>query len=253
MCDETMLGNTHPSQRPFRQRILLSLWVLISWMHLATRLQSTAAEAERPSDFVRLDHAIPDIVLDLKYATTDNFTGQVVAGYETPACWITRAAANALVKVQEELRPMGLSLMVFDAFRPQKAVDFFVAWSLKPDESASIKARYYPKVAKKDLFPQGFISEKSGHTRGSTVDLTLCSLSDDTPPQPLDMGAPFDFFGEASATRFPELSGQQRSNRLLLKTLMEKHGFKPYTVEWWHFTLRNEPYPETYFDFSLAP
>ena len=118
MCDETMLGNTHPSQRPFRQRILLSLWVLICWMHLATRLQSTAAEAERPEDFVRLDHAIPDIVLDLKYATTDNFTGQVVAGYETPACWITRAAANALVKVQEELRPMGLSLMVFDAFRP---------------------------------------------------------------------------------------------------------------------------------------
>ena len=144
MCDETMLGNTHPSQRPFRQRILLSLWVLISWMHLAGRLQSTAAEAERPEDFVRLDHAIPDIVLDLKYATTDNFTGKVVAGYETPACWITRAAANALVKVQEELRPMGLSLMVFDAFRPQKAVDFFVAWSLKPDESASIKARYYP-------------------------------------------------------------------------------------------------------------
>ena len=153
-----------------------------------------------------------------------------------------------MADVQADLQPFGLQLLIFDAYRPQQAVNDFVAWSHDYGDTQT-KATYYPRVAKASLFPEGYIAERSGHSRGSTVDLTIVSA---TPPfQALDMGTPFDFFGPESWPAYAGCTLQQRANRMLLQGLMKKHGFNPYPQEWWHFTYANEPYPETYFDFIV--
>ena len=206
----------------------------------------------RPEDFVVLKEHIPGIQLDLKYATTDNFTGNIVDGYWKGQCLMTRKAADALKKVQSELDEMGLSLLVFDAYRPQHSVECFVKWSKTPSTEDTIKQRFFPKLEKTELFPKGFIADKSGHSRGSTIDLTICAIQSNGRMKPLKMGTPFDFFGEEAGIRYQGIPPQQRANRLLLKLLMEKHGFRNYPVEWWHFTLNNEPYPDTYFNFSIS-
>ncbi|MDC0325644.1 M15 family metallopeptidase [bacterium] len=205
-----------------------------------------------PESFVVIDQHIPGIKIQLSYSSDSNFTGKIVSGYENGKCWITREAAEAIGKVQKELQSMGLSLLIFDAFRPQKAVDSFVDWAKDSTTSRNEKLQYFPNIEKSELFTKGYIADKSGHTRGSTVDLTICAIDQTGKPVSLDMGTPFDFFGEEAGTTFKGVTSQQRANRLLLKSVMEKYGFKNYPVEWWHFTLKNEPYPDTYFNFSIS-
>jgi D-alanyl-D-alanine dipeptidase len=163
-------------------------------------------------------------------------------------CILTAAAAVALGQVQDELRPFGLGLKIFDAYRPQRAVDDFVAWS--GDQSRQeMKSRYYPDIRKEDLLRDGYIAARSGHTRGSTVDVTLVSLHGAR--DQLDMGTPWDFFSPMSWPTSAVVAPGQRAHRLLLQTLMTKHGFVPLQEEWWHFTLKAEPFPDTYFDFPV--
>ncbi len=212
----------------------------------ATAVQAQDGEAP-PAGFVRLGEAVPGIVLDVRYHGADNFVGAPVDGYEAPAAILTRPAADALRQVQERLRARGFGLKVFDAYRPQTAVDHFVRWAADPADRRT-KAEYYPGVPKSELFSRGYIAEASGHSRGSTVDLTVVRLSDGAE---LDMGTPFDFFGAESAVDYPGLTGGQRANRRLLADAMQAHGFQPYAEEWWHYTLDDEPYPETYFDFPV--
>lgn len=235
------------------QRLQLALVVIGTAILALTQAENTASNKKAsPGNFVVIDQYIPGIKVELRYGTKSNFTGDVVTGYHNGKCWITKEAADALKKVQKEVKQMGLSLLVFDAFRPQRAVDSFVEWAKEPVLSQHEKDEYFPNLKKSELFPQGYIADKSGHTRGSTIDLTLCEPRENGEPLQLDMGTPFDFFGEEAGTAFKGIPAQQRANRLLLKILMEKHGFKNYPVEWWHFTLKNEPYPNSYFNFPIA-
>lgn len=202
---------------------------------------------DTPVGFVALDHIDPSIVQDIRYASADNFVGEGIDGYEAARCFLTRPAAVALARVQVDLRPFDLSLKVFDGYRPQRAVDHFVRWAEDPTATA-LKHQYYPVVPKDSLFAQGYIAVRSGHSRGSTVDVTLV---DSETGEALDMGTSFDFFDPRSHTASPHASAQARAHRLLLKQVMEAHGFRNYAKEWWHFTLRDEPFPDTYFDFVI--
>lgn len=199
-----------------------------------------------PPDFVLLQEVIPDIVIDLKYASTDNFIGEPALGYEHARAILTRPAARALQAVQDQLRPQGIGLKIFDAYRPQRTVNFFIQWAANHGDTR-MKEHFYPAVAKEALIPDGYIARQSGHSRGSTVDLTLVRLSDRSE---LDMGTPFDFFGPQSWTRFGGVSHAQKKNRELLQKIMTAHGFTGVQEEWWHFTLNNEPFPDTYFNFT---
>ncbi len=207
---------------------------------------SLHSQPEHP-DFVYIHEIIPDVQYDIRYFTTDNFMGKRIDGYNNPVALLTGEAATALKKVQAELNNQGLELKVFDAYRPQKAVNHFIRWARVPEDTLT-KRKYYPDVDKKDLFERGYIAEKSGHTRGSTLDLTIINLATG---QELDMGSPWDFFGEISHQGTDLITEKQTSNRNLLLEVMKKHGFRPYANEWWHYTLENEPYPDTYFDFDI--
>ena len=204
------------------------------------------ADVHSPEGFVSLSEAIPDILLDIRYYSTYNFVGERIDGYEEPVALLTREAAAALALVNQDLRAKGLRLVIYDGYRPQRAVDHFVRWAESADES--MRAAFYPDVDKRDLFDRGFIARRSGHSRGSTVDLTLFDEKGGTP---LDMGGPFDFFGELSHPDCPSVTPQQHANRMLLRQAMLARGFKPLSTEWWHFTLVGEPYPDTYFDFPI--
>ena len=206
-----------------------------------------AHSSDLPSDFEYINDVIPVIVVELRYAGSNNFVGQPVDGYESERCIITADAAYALKRAQAALKLFGLGLKVFDAYRPQQAVDHFVRWASDTLDT-KMKDQYYPAVAKSELFEKGYIAEKSGHTRGSTVDLTLIELESGGE---LDMGSPFDFFDEKSHVVYSNITSQQRANRMLLNRVLTGCGFKFYEFEWWHFTLRNEPYPDTYFDFAV--
>jgi D-alanyl-D-alanine dipeptidase len=223
-----------------------------------------------PEGFIEIRTVIPDIILDLRYTTNHNFLGRPVEGYLAEKCYLTKAAADSLAKVQTELRKFSLSLKIYDAYRPQCAVDDFVKWAKILGDTLT-KKEFYPTVDKGRLFVDGYIAEKSGHSRGSTVDLTIVPIP--IPKQPeydinnqcecykpvnerfkdnsLDMGTGFDCFNSLSHTENPEISPQERANRLLLRSLMEKYGFKNLAEEWWHFTLKNEPFPKTYFNFLI--
>jgi D-alanyl-D-alanine dipeptidase len=205
--------------------------------------------ADVPPGFVEIRNAIPGVVVELRYYSNDNFVGETIDGYQTDHCYITAEAAQALARVQHELAQVGLGLKVFDAYRPQRAVDHFVAWAEDLDDTR-MKASHYPDVEKRNLFRDGYIAAKSGHSRGSTVDLTIVALSSGAPGE-LDMGTPWDYFGPESGPASLAVTPQQRANRMLLQTLMMKHGFRPLAEEWWHFTLQDEPFPETYFDFAV--
>ena len=204
-------------------------------------LIAVAVNSALPAGFVDIHDVAPDILVDMRYATDNNFMGTRVDGYNSGRCILTTEAATALAKTQRALDAFGLRLKVFDCYRPQRAVDHFVRWS-RDAEDTGTKTAYYPRLSKADLFPQGYIAEQSGHSRGSTLDLTIDGLS---------MGGPFDYFDETSHTAHPAIGPQARANRLLLKQVLEKHGFRNYPKEWWHFTLKTEPYPDTYFDFPI--
>lgn len=200
-----------------------------------------------PDGFCHINDELPGIEIEARYASTKNFMGRVVDGYESTNLLLTKPAAQALKSVQSELNAQGLGLKIFDAYRPQRAVDHFVRWCA--DEADTVNKRfYYPNVAKHDLIPNGYIAAKSGHSRGSTVDLTLINLETGAE---LDMGTPWDYFGQESHPDYNGVTPEQYENRQLLQHVMTKHGFKPLPEEWWHFTLVNEPFPETYFNFSV--
>ena len=210
-------------------------------------LAACAIGGEIPDGFVDLGEEIPKIQIDLRYFSRDNFVGMRVDDYRESKCFLTRRAAHALGLVQQELSEFGLGLKVFDGYRPQGAVDHFVRWAKDLDDRKT-KSKYYPNVEKRHLFRDGYIASRSGHSRGSTVDLTIVSLSDS---EELDMGTSWDFFDPASWPDSREVTPTQRGHRLLLRTLMMKHGFKPLREEWWHFTLLDETFPNTYFDFPI--
>ncbi len=211
---------------------------------------TASAAGDLPKGFVYVEDVIPGVRVDLRYFTDRNFLGRRVHGYLAPKCILTKAAADALGKVQAELKPFGLGLKIFDAYRPQRAVDDFVQWG-KDLSATKMKKEYYPRVQKKDLFKEGYIAEKSSHSRGSTVDLTLEYVDGHAGESELDMGTPFDFFGPESWPDSPLVSPVHRAHRMLLRVLMQKYGFQPYQQEWWHFTLKDEPFPETYFNFAV--
>lgn len=199
------------------------------------------------SGFVSVSDVIPDALLDVRYYTTYNFVGERIDGYEQPVVLMTKEAAAALALVNRDMRAQGLRLVIYDAYRPQRAVDHFVRWAEDVSDTR-MKAIFYPEVDKADLFERGFIAKRSGHSRGSTVDLTLL---DEKSGMLLDMGGPFDFFGELSHPDFAGVTTELHANRMLLRDAMVTHGFRPLSTEWWHFTLVNEPYPDTYFDFPV--
>lgn len=200
-----------------------------------------------PDQFVYLHSLSTGIVEDIRYADSNNFLGTPVDGYHAAKAIVTRPAALALASVQKKILAKGLSLIVFDAYRPTRAIAHFHRWENEPN-NAERQKRFYPGLSKSELFAKGYIANQSSHSRGSTVDLSLIDVKT---RQELDMGTEFDFFGEASWIDYTGLSQQQITNRQRLKGLMLDAGFKTFPMEWWHFTLMDEPYPDTYFDFAI--
>ncbi|MDA9584610.1 M15 family metallopeptidase [Flavobacteriaceae bacterium] len=184
---------------------------------------------------------------ELRYFSSNNFIGKKIDGYKKNTVIISNAAAKALKKVQAELMQMGLSLKVYDAYRPQQSVDHFVRWAKKLNDTL-MKQSFYPTVRKSDLFKLGFIASKSGHTRGSSVDLSIVEIKTN---KEIDMGSSYDFFGATSYSLYKKLSSRQEKNRMFLRNIMIKNGFNPYDKEWWHYTLVDEPFPNTYFNFDI--
>lgn len=207
----------------------------------------TYTHSQLPGGFIYVKDLIPNIKVELRYNGANNFIGQQIEGYKSNKLILTVSAAEALKKVQSELETQGFCLLVYDGYRPQRAVNHFIEWAIILNDTIN-KYIFYPNVEKKNLFQEGYISTRSGHSRGSTVDITIF---DDRTNEPLDMGSPYDFFGETSWVDFDGITSQQKANRQLLQKLMIKHGFRIYTKEWWHFTLRDEPFPDTYFDFII--
>ena len=201
----------------------------------------------KPDGFVMLAEAVPDAILEIRYYSTYNFVGQRIDGYEQPTAMLTRRAADSLRAVSDDVKRMGYRLKIFDAYRPQKAVDHFVRWA-KDTKDTLMKHYFYPNLPKSQLFKQGYIAGKSGHTRGSTVDLTLFDMETE---KEVDMGGTLDWFGPESHPDFRGITPEQFNNRMTLRNAMLRHGFKPISSEWWHFTLKNEPYPQTYFTFPV--
>lgn len=200
-----------------------------------------------PGTFVDLKKIVPGIEIDLRYYDNHNFLGRPVDGYKRNVAYATLEAGLALQALQKDLQKEGLGIKVFDAYRPQQAVDHFKRWANDIKDTLA-KANFYPDVDKGDLFKLGYIAERSGHSRGSTIDLTLITLKD---KKELDMGSPFDYFGEKSHHNYPHLTKTQKANRRKLKSFMEKHGFKALEEEWWHYTLKNEPFQDKYFNFPV--
>lgn len=236
----------------------------------ATARASTDPKA--PEDFVALRTVDPTILQEMRYFTPHNFVGERIDGYRQPICILTRPAAEALHRAQVSLLSRGYTLKVYDCYRPQRAVNHFVRWAKDLDDQA-MKGEFYPDVDKTRLFEDGYIAEKSGHSRGSTMDLTIVKLpakptrpyvpgeplvpcyapkSERFPDNSVDMGTGFDCFDTLSHTLDPRIEGEQRANRLLLKSTLEDLGFVNLAEEWWHYTYKPEAYPDTYFDFPVS-
>lgn len=242
----------------------------------STAVAAADADPVRPDDFVALRDVDPTVLQDMRYATSHNFIGEPVNGYLAATCILTRPAAEALARAQRDFIDQGYTLKVYDCYRPQRAVDEFVSWAADLADQ-QMKPEFYPRVDKSALFADGYIAERSGHSRGSTLDITLVPLPPTVtapyiPGQPLvdcaaphavrfpdnsvDMGTGFDCFDTLANTADPRITGDQAKNRLLLGEGLERQGFVNYDKEWWHFTFepagRGEPYPDTYFDFPVA-
>ena len=200
--------------------------------------------------FVDLAQVDGSIAIDIRYAGENNFVGGRIDGYSVPRCLLTKPAAKALAAVQRELETRGFSLAVYDCYRPQQAVDHFARWA-EDLSNTRTKARHYPNVDKSRMFALGYIAEQSGHSRGSTVDVTLIKRGRNLGWAMVDMGTEYDFFDPASHTESSMITSTQRHNRLLLRDAMERGGFENFPNEWWHYTLRNEPYPDNYWDVVI--
>ncbi|MDD7885233.1 M15 family metallopeptidase [Flavivirga sp. 57AJ16] len=197
--------------------------------------------------FVYVHDIIPDLDVELRYYTSNNFVGKPIEGYESNKLILTKETADRLKLVHEELQEQNLCLKVYDGYRPQRAVNHFIIWAKDLNDTIT-KHLFYPDIKKKYLFKEQYIASRSGHSRGSTIDLTII---DANTGKVLDMGSPYDFFGPQSWVNYEKITNKQKANRQLLQTIMLKHGFRNYPKEWWHFTLRGEPYPKTYFDFPI--
>ncbi|HZO47196.1 MAG TPA: M15 family metallopeptidase [Xanthobacteraceae bacterium] len=212
-------------------------------------------QAQMPAGFVDAAAVVDGLAVDMRYFGEDNFVGARIDGYEGGRCLLSRPAATALARVQQDLAAQGYGLKVFDCYRPTRAVAHFVRWA-RDIKDVKRKDDFYPEVDKRDLFRLGYISNRSGHSRGSTVDLTLVRLASghvpvDVAPVEVDMGTRFDFFGVQSWPSSSAVSVEAQANRKTLATAMRRGGFMPYDKEWWHFTLRGEPYPNSYFNFVV--
>lgn len=243
----------------------IKLWVMIAVMICGVssckKKMAQDVSLEDNSQFVNITDVIPDVILEIRYFGTYNFVGTRIDGYEAPTALLTRQAADSLKAVSDDLKRMGFRLKIYDAYRPQKAVDHFVRWAKDVNDTV-MKRYFYPDLTKDVLFPQEYIIERSGHTRGSTLDLTLFDMDKE---KEADMGGTFDWFGKESHPDFcgnpdtfeyqpsDSLTAEQFNNRMILRRAMMRHGFKPLHTEWWHFTLENEPFPDTYFTFPVAP
>lgn len=201
-----------------------------------------------PSGFVLLAEHVPGIIQEIRYYSTYNFIGERIDGYEEPCALLTKEAARALKSVSNELMVQGCRLKVFDAYRPVSAVKHFILWGIE-DQDVRMKPYFYPDLQKQELFAKGYIAKESSHSRGSTIDLTLLDMATG---RELDMGSPFDRFGEISHPDYRGITQEQYDNRMLLRRAMLRGGFEPIDCEWWHFTLADEPYPDTYFDFPVS-
>lgn len=224
-----------------------------------------------PKNFVEIREVIPNVVMDIRYFGPHNFIGEKIDGYEAPKCFLTKKAAEALANVQKELEAFSMSLKIYDCYRPQRAVNQFIKWA-EDTSDTRMRKEFYPEIDKKNLFRDKYIAAKSGHSRGSTVDLTIVPIP--TPKQEnyvkgqalrdcrlpaskrfkdnsIDMGTGYDCLDALSNPENPKINNEQKRNRLLLKTLMDKYGFRISQKEWWHYSLRDEPYPNTYFDFEV--
>jgi zinc D-Ala-D-Ala dipeptidase len=218
-----------------------------AFLGLLAVLHARATHAQDyPSDFVDAATVVPGLIADIRYAGSHNFVGRPIDGYEAPRCLLARPAAEALAQVARDLAPQGLHIKVFDCYRPTRAVANFVRWARDLNDQ-KMKAEFYPNVDKRTLFSSGYISSRSGHSRGSTMDMTLAR--DDR--KELDMGTPFDFFSPKSWPADANISAEAHANRMLLANVMIRRSFRPYDKEWWHFTLRHEPFPDIYFDFPV--
>ncbi|MGW3339499.1 M15 family metallopeptidase [Streptomyces sp. NPDC001009] len=250
--------------------VITAVAALLTVTAASTTARATP-EPRAPKDFVALSAVDPTIIQEMRYFTPHNFVGERIDGYQQPVCLLTRPAAEALHQAQRRLLRHGYSLKVYDCYRPQRAVDHFVRWAEDLDDE-TMKAEFYPEVDKTRLFADGYIAEKSGHSRGSTMDLTVVELparptrpyvpgqplvschapkSRRFPDNSLDMGTGFDCFDPLAHTLDPRVQGVQRANRLLLKNTLEHLGFVNLAEEWWHYTYKPEPYPDTYFDFPV--
>ncbi len=237
---------------------------------ISTVVYADASIEKIPKNFVYLKNIDPSILQDIRYYSDHNFVGHPIPGYQTSTCILTRQAAMQLKKIQSKLKPLGYSLKVYDCYRPQQAVDAFVAWS--EDATQATKAEFYPDLNKEFLFDLDYIAKKSGHTRGSTIDLTLVALPAKSQTiysrknlqvacfapygkrfqdNSIDMGTGFDCFSTLSHPNNVTISSIAYLNRMLLRYWMEKYNFVGLETEWWHFTLKNEPYPDTYFNFPV--
>lgn len=224
---------------------------------LAVAAISVSCSNDAANDFVLVTDVVPDAILEIRYYSTYNFIGDRIPGYEEPVALLTRQAADSLKVVSDDLLQQGYRLKIFDAYRPQCAVDYFMKWA-KDTSDVRMKEYFYPELFKSVLIPQGYIARKSGHTRGSTIDLTLFDMKTE---REVDMGCTFDYFGMASHPdvlpdqeigSYQPITEEQYLNRMILRNAMLRHGFKPYDCEWWHFTLENEPFSDTYFNFPVS-
>ena len=197
------------------------------------------------SDFALIGSVIDDAAFDIRYYSKNNFTGNKIDGYQAPHAYLTKEALSALAKAAEDLREKGYRLLIWDSYRPQKAVDNFVRWINDPNDKGD--KSFYPELKKSDLLEGNYVAAKSGHTRGSTVDLTIIKKDGSF----VDMGGTFDLFSEVSHPNYENITDEQKHNRQILHDAMVNAGFKGIDSEWWHFTLENEPYPDTYFDFDV--
>lgn len=223
------------------KRLFIIVLILFSFIQKTSASQISYDK----SDFVPIYTVIDDAAYDIRYYSSNNFTGNKINGYKAPVAYMTKEGANALKNAAEDLRKQGYRLLIWDTYRPQKAVDNFVVWINNPNDEGD--KSFYPKLKKSDLLEGQYIMEKSGHTRGSTVDLTLIKKDGSY----VDMGGTFDLFSEISHPDYKKLTKEQKKNRKILHDAMIKAGFKGIDSEWWHYTLENEPYNDTYFDFDV--
>ena len=235
--------------KSFISCVMLVLMLFVSGCTAPADKTANEAKTDGSDGFVLLAEAVPDVIQEIRYYSTYNFVGERIDGYEEPCALITKEAAAALKEVSNDVMAQGYRLKIYDAYRPQMAVDHFVRWAEDLD-AAEMKPYFYPEVDKTLLFEQGYIDAKSGHSRGSTVDLTLFDMQTGNE---VDMGGTFDYFGELSHPDYTDtLTEEQIANRNILREAMMRHGFRPLDTEWWHFTLKDEPYPDTYFAFIVS-